>query len=289
MDTSNPLVLIPSIGHIPRMKAHLILMANNYYPWRMVVDNDQQASNATKAGVPPSNLEITGDPPSSVPQMDRIAWKREWMERRLASLNRWYVSLDDNVTGWTYLPKPFYDQPWINFNEDVSWSGKTWRQLYETEMPFGCVVEIWKEMIADCEKAGTWYGGFAIENNYFYRSHKFQTLGYVRTSNAVIKNVGLPFYYWPGAMLEDFIRSVNVAVRTGSVLINRFVKVQKKFFEPGGIGSFEARRPNLVKCCEELQRRFPSLLRPVKGQDYSLTFALRGKSFEAWRRERGFL
>jgi hypothetical protein len=285
---NEPLVIITSCGHVPRMHAHHILQENGYDNWLMVVHDGQQAARVNlEAGVPLSKIR-SAYTPTDLGQ-DAIAWNRQWIEQNVVPDDTWYVTLDDNIRGWTYLPEPWSQQEKIDFDfyPDYTTPELTWRKLYETPMPFPKVVEAWRELINRCHEHGSWAGGFAIENNYFYRAKKWQTLGYVRTSNSVQKNTGLPFYYWEGAMLEDFIRSVDVVVHTGSVHINRFVKAQKTFFEAGGIGSFEERRSNLVACCEELMRRYPGLLKPVKGADYSLTFQ-QATRVKAWRKEHGF-
>jgi hypothetical protein len=270
-------------------------MDNAYPNWKIVVDNIWQSHSVQGAGVPADRIEIC-DKPDDLGQ-DGIAWKRQWIEDELVPQGEWYVTLDDNVSGWTWLPEPWCHFRSIDFQlteptleGSVDSGGKTWRQLYDTPCPFPVVVEQWQELIAKCEEAGTWFGGFAIENNYYFRGRKWQTAGYVRTSNAVVKNTGLPFYYWPGAMQEDFCRSVDVVARTGSVLVNRFLKVQKPPFEAGGIGSFAERLPNLKACSEELMRRYPGLLKHNKGQEYQLTFALRTRpSIDRWRKEHGYL
>jgi hypothetical protein len=289
---TGPLVIITSKGYLPRMRAHRILLEHGYDNYWIVVDNEEQALRVKGAGVPPERIAITERPILELPQ-DGIAWTREWIEKNLVPLGTWYVTLDDNVGGWTWLPEPFYRHERVDFEHAPGYfrdvNGLTWRQLYDTPCPFEIVVERWVEMIAECEKRGTIAGGFSIENNFFFRGSKWQTLGYVRAQNAVWKNTGLPFYYWPGAMLEDFVRSVDVVARYGSVLINRFVKPQKKFFEAGGIGTFEERQPNLIACNEETMRRWPGLTRRVKDRDWSLTFALRGKKLDEWRRANGYL
>jgi hypothetical protein len=270
------------------MRAHRILLEHNYHPWMMVVDNEEQRLRAmNEAGVPHRHLVHT-DRPTTLPQQDGIAWTRQWIEQHLVPRNKWYVSLDDNVSGWTWLPFPWHELPNLDLmnkkpQDYFNVPSGNWRQLFDNPCPFHIVVEQWKALINECELAGTIAGGFAIETNYFFRGRKWQELGYVRAQNAVWKNVGLPFYYWPGAMLEDFIRSVDAVARYGSIRINRYVKPQKKFFEEGGIGTFEERRPNLVACSNRIMEVWPGLTRRNKGQDFQLTFALRGKKLEEWR------
>lgn len=215
------------------------------------------------------------------------AFAREWAERNLTITGEWYVTVDDNVSGFTWLPGPEYWDDRMDFSLRPA---EEWRKLYDTPCTPKQVQRVLHDTMYECQHAGTVFGGFAIETNYWFRSVKWQRLGYVRTQCSVAQNVGLPFYYWPGNMLEDFTRSVDVVARYGSVVVNRFMKPQKRFFEAGGIGSFEERRPNLVRVSQELMEAYPGLLRPCKGCAHQLTFALRSQNtVDNWRRKHGYL
>lgn len=285
MDTSaEPLVIIASKGYLPRMHAHRILMENRYSNYWIVVDSPDQAKNIV-SHVDAYKIQVTNRP-QDIPPQDGIAWTRQWIEENLVKPDSWYVSLDDNIRGWTHLPEPYHSLDSINLEYPYDGrilSSNEWRSLYDTTCPFPQVVQYWREMIAECELRRTWAGGFAIETNHFYRTRKYQTLGYVRAQNAVWKNTGLPFYYWKGNMFEDFTRSVDVVARTGSVLINRYIKPIKTFFEAGGIGTLQERIPNLTSVCQELLRRYPGLVKPNKGQQHSLSFVSR-KQVDQWRK-----
>lgn len=280
---AEPIVVICSRGHTPRMRAHRLLIDAGYERWMMVVDDREQSRSAQSMGVDLARIHVTSRP-TDIPRQDGIAWTRQWVEETIIRRGEWYVSLDDNVSGWTWLPPPDGLENRIDYDSQTP---AEWRKRFRTPMSVDQVICEWRSLIAACEAQRTWAGGFAISPNPFFRTRKWQRLGYVRAQNAVWKNVGLPFYYWRGAMLEDFVRSVDVVARTGSVLINNFVKVHKPEFEEGGIGSFEERLPNLEACCAELMTRYPGLLRPVRGRSYSLTFATR--RIEDWRRRNGYL
>lgn len=291
---TGPLVIITSRGHLPRMRAHKILLKHGYEHFHIVVDNRSQAIDVVNSGVPPDKVTFT-DCQSDLPNLVgiRIAWTREWVEQYIVPRGHWYVTLDDNVSGWTWLPPPYYNDTNIDFGAQKPADGRTWRELYNTPCPFPQVVKLWEEMIDHCGHLETEAGGFAVENNFFYRSRKWQYFGYVRAQNAVWKNTGRRFFRWDptpldaepmyGAGIEDFVRSVDLVVNCGQVLINRFVKPHKPEFEEGGIGTFEQRRPRLVELNQQLMRRYPGLLREVKDHDYQLTFATR--NIEKWKRE----
>ena len=288
-------IYIASKAHLPRVRAHKFAIATGL-PWCFVCDNDEQAIALRDFCRPYVPTVFATGKPDGLGQ-DSIAWTREWIEKNLVPENEWYVTLDDNVSHFTWLPDPWYSLDRIDFDLDMDHNmerfeelGDHWRKIYDTPCPPKIVVSIWQETVDKCKQHETIAGGFAIETNFFFRGGKWQHFGYVRTQNAVLKNVGLPFYYWKGNMLEDFTRSVDAVARYGCVVINRFLKPIKPSFEAGGIGTFEERRSNLVAVSDELMRRYPGLLRRNKGQDYQLTFTKRSfKSANEWRREHGYL
>lgn len=285
-------ILTASKGYIPRMRAHLMKFPDSEHHY--IFDNDEQRRNAMVVlGLSARRCHVASTP-QGIGQ-DGVAFVRQWAEQNLTGLNEWYVWLDDNVSHFTWLPTPWYDLEKIDFDFDWNMAGGEsvmakccyeFREAYNTPCPPETVEFIWNDTIVQCEKRGTVAGGFAIETNYFFRSRKWQYFGYVRCQCGVFKNTGLPWYYWPGCMLEDFVRSVDVVSRYGGVVINRFMKPHKPFFEAGGIGSFEERKPNLVAVNQELMRRYPGLLRLNKGQDYQLTFAIHTeKRIREWMEE----
>jgi len=286
---TGPFVVITSKAHLPRMHAHRILLENEYDNWCIVVDNALQRVHLIENTEIPRNKIIMADTPEGLGQ-DGIAWVRGCIERNIVAPGQWYVSLDDNVRGWTRLPDPFYQQDRIDFDLDDPPADITWRQAFEQPATFQQVIDGWQELITKCELHSTEAGGFATETNFFFRGIKWQKLGYVRAQNAVWKNTGRPFYYGKGMMLEDFARTVEVVANRGQVCINRFMKPQKQFFEAGGIGTFEQRRPNLVYCCDRLLEQYPGLLRRNKGQDYSLTFVPKSpEGVMRWREKYGIV
>jgi len=283
-------VIIVSAGNPARMKAQRFI-ATSSYEWNYVFARGRAVDV-------PGAICHEMDVPEDLNRQCRPAFKRDWAERNLTSQGEWYLSIDDNVHDITMVPEPwmsldkidFDGEDWLLDEEKFKTFGYEWRKVLNVPIKrftdFESVVE---NMVSRMESMGTVYGGFAIENNYYFRNRKWQGLGYVRTSLAVIKNVGLPFYYWPENMFEDFTRSVDVVARYGSVLINRFVKAEKTPFEAGGIGTLEDRIPLLTAVCAKLLEMYPGLLRESKNRPYQLQFAKTLKTIRQWREENGYL
>ena len=291
----NRKILIASKGYIPRMRTQNLVKDLNY---RYIFDDDDQRNEAVKTLELHKNKTHVAHTPKNIGQAG-IAFVREWGERNLTNEGEWYIWLDDNVSHFTYLPAPWYDQERINFDWD--WNdpaGKElmikatydWHKIYDTICPIEKIFEIWEELIEKCKQEKTVFGGLSIENNYFFRYKKWQNYTYVRTQNAVAKNVGLPFYYWPECMIEDMARSIDVVARYGKVVINKYVKPNKQFWEEGGIGSLEERIPNLIHGNKILMEMYPGFLQYTKGKKYQLSFKFRTqKSIDRWRQEHGYL
>jgi len=265
--------------------------------YHFIFDNDEQRNRAIKE----LGLRKNGTHVANTPNIGQagIAFVREWGERNLIDFGEWYIWIDDNVSHFTWLPYPWYDQERIDF--DVDWKnleGKSlmiqacydWHKIYNTICPINQIIQIWEELIQKCEQEKTVFGGFSIEENFFFRYKKWQYFTYVRTQNAVAKNVGLPFHYWPECMIEDMARSVDVVARYGKVVVNKFVKPMKQFWEIGGIGLLQERIPNLEHGNAVLIKMYPELMQYTKGKKCQLSFKHKTqRSIDQWRREHGYL
>lgn len=292
----NRKILICSNAYIPRMKAQNLVRDLNYH---YIFNSDKERDRAIKElDLKRSGTHVANINKEKVGQAG-IAIAREWGERNLIDLNEWYIFLDDNVSCFTWLPRPWYDLERVDF--DLDWNhpdgqgqmrraNYDWHYIYDTICPLYKLLEIWEELIEKCEKEGTVFGGMSIEDNYFFRYKKWQYFTYVRTQNAVTKNTGLPFHYWPECMIEDMARSIDVVARYGKVVVNKYVKPIKQFWEEGGIGSLKERMPGLEHGNKILMERYPGLLQYTKGRKYQLSFRHKTqKSVDQWRQEHGYL
>jgi len=252
------------------------------YPVHYIVDDETQAmrvrSMAHLGHVHVTRLKRKGQ--------DIVAQTRDWAMRNVVDVNEWCIWVDDNVARLTALPEQFRADR-IDFDlDDEPLIG--WREGFEERArdPKALVDGLMRR----CELEGTIFGGFAIETNYFFRRLRYQWWGYVRTQLAVYRNDGSSWLTWPGMMLEDFVKSVDVVCRYGKVVIDRMAKPIKPSFEEGGIGSFQERLPHLRHDCAKLMEAYPGLLRPVKeGVDFQLTFAKRSQAtIDDWRRQAGY-
>lgn len=279
-------IFICSKAHIPRMRAHLIPFSRNYQKV-LVVDGVEQAKRAMDHCSPHYDDVAVANPPTGLGQAT-IAWVRDWVERELTQPGEWYGFLDDNVSHLTALCEPEYCKDKVDF--DLDWRpGLDWRRDFESPVTPERLDHIVKETIAKAEEVGTSLVGFATETNYFYRSRKWQYLGYCRMQFGFAKNNGRGWIGHPGCMIEDFWRSIETVAREGKILVNRFLKPHKPFFEEGGIGSLEERRPNLEYDMVQFMERYPGLLRYNKGIKHHLKFVPTTlNSVNEWRYLNGY-
>jgi hypothetical protein len=216
-----------------------------------------------------------------------IAWMRDWVCRNLAARGKWMTWADDNIRKVVGVPGRHYEKERMDFETKNS---KWWRKLYHTEADAPRIYLFLQELIAKCEELGTIYGGFAPEDNYYFRPRKWRTpTGYVKTKLSVYKNDGSTWYPFAGCMFEDFCKSVDVVARYGSVVINNFARPENRYWEEGGIGSEDQRRPHLLKNVAWLVQKYRGLVRQPAAIPTNIQFALRtARQVAAWRQENGY-
>lgn len=273
---------IPSRG-TARLRSHVLARALGYRV-RVVVDTEHQACLARSMQVHHDEIVVMDEPCPGPPC--GAAAKRDWICRKLWPAGEWGVWMDDNVERLSGLAR-YLTKDRLDLDD-----GFNWRQAFNETLGKLQVQEYVEETIARCEAGGTIMGGFATEQNFYFRGRKWQDHGYCRTQFVVYKNDGSPWVPsdCPNMMFEDMAKTVDVVARYGRVCVNRHLKAEKPLFEPGGIGSLDDRIPYLVENCRWLMAKYPGLLSLSKGRDYHVTFAKRSQAtVDQWRRANGYL
>lgn len=286
---------IPTMAHMPRVRAHL--MAQKYeLPYVFVCDDYEQVKRLREnTGAKSGQIIMTPPPPDVGPC--KISWKRDWLVKNFIPEGSTFIWIDDNVERLTHLAHPaywstFYGGGKLDFELDWVRGQRDWRKLFETEVsPSFFHKTFVPEMLDAMEREGTIYAGLATETNYFYRRLKWQLYGYVRTQFAFYKNDASTWYPFRSCMQEDMYKSIDVVARYGAVVINRFVKPIKPFFEEGGIGSFESRLPHLLENTDRFCSMYPGLVKPQSNnKPYQAQFKLRTRdAVYRWRRENDYV
>ena len=274
-------IVVVSAGYLPRIRCHRVIEPAKL---TFVVHTDESRREvADYTGVPLKNIHVS--------HCEKGPWgaalQRRWAQNNLIAENEWYAVFDDNNSQVTKVPEPWYSMTELNWDEDFG-PDEDPRELFRE--PCKDVIGLLEEAIDNCEAINTVYGGFATNDNFYFRRVKWGFWSYIETAMAVIRNVGLNFYPMEHCTYEDFCITVETVARYGCVARNNYAKCIKIPYEEGGIGSLEQRRPSLVPTCNKLKEMYPGLLKHVKDRDYDLRIRLRSqRTIDEWRKEHGYL
>jgi hypothetical protein len=279
--------LIVTRAHFPRMRSHRLFGSDEF---TFVVGTPEEADLLVKV-LPHSRIIVPDDPIRREDHgVGTVAQIREFISQQVLDDGEWATLVDDNVDVLTCVHPWFYDQPRLRFDESP-YTSKEWREFYSTPVTMSDRRRIVDELIDKCIEEGTIYGGFASEDNYYFRASKWSLASYIKTKFAVFRNDrSLSWTPFPGCMFEDMVMTAQVVAKYGCVVANRFVRMHNPYYEPGGIGSEQERIPHLRENCRWLVNQFPGLIKYREGYDWQVQFAIRTrKRINEWRRANGFL
>lgn len=275
-------VIIPTRAYLPRMRAHLLFKPEDI----TFVVNDDEAMARIHTLLPRANVIVSGIS-REVYGPGTISHVREFISQQVLDQHEWAILLDDNVERVTSVAPEFYHLDRIRFN-NYGKTSKEWREIYSWPCSQDEIYGMLDELKAQCETMGTIYGGFAAEENYYFRANKWSYASYVKAKLAVFRNDrSLHWTAFEGGAFEDFVMSAQVIQKYGCVVVNRFGRMHNEYYEAGGIGSEAERRELLKANCQWLVDHFPGLVKFRPGYDWQVQFAIRTlKSLERWREER---
>lgn len=276
-------VIIPTRAHVARMHTHDLFRPEDV---TFVVASQHDADQLPTRGHR-SEVVITGLS-TQLGGIHSVAQTRDWISQNLLEEGEWALLCDDNIRQLTCVADPFYRYERLS-GLLYSKSSSEWREIFSHPVDDPMVLA--EEIRSKCEEVGTIFGGLSGEDNYFYRTTKWSMYSYTKTKFAVWRNDrSLSWSPFDGCMFEDFVMTAQVVAKYGCVANNRFARMHNPYWEAGGIGSFEERRPHLERNVEWLLAKFPGLLKQYKDQRHAVTFAMHGrKQVDNWRRAHGYL
>ena len=112
-----------------------------------------------------------------------ITNQRNWIVNNLAEKGKWYISLDDNISGFKRVRSPLYEN---NKRLDVNKRDIT-QSDYDFEINAKEFVDLLEKDISVAEQIKVEYIGFATVGNYFFNSKKYKNVGYVISKAVAIK------------------------------------------------------------------------------------------------------
>lgn len=242
-------IYIPSYGRAKTIKTTKWLdkCGINY---KVLLHTEKCKSEYITAGiVNEKNIIVTNQPKG-------ITNHRNWICQNLAKKGEWYISMDDNISGFKRVVDKYY---FTKKSLPVESSIITQKD-YNQEIKASEFIDILKNDIELAEKIKAEYIGFSTVDNYFFNSKKYKSVGYVISKAVAIKYDGLDYDLNLEAM-EDFGYCAEQLIKNNSVLINSWLKPICNHYEPGGIGTYDQRLPRKIIDCDYLMKKYPNFFR----------------------------
>lgn len=184
-----------------------------------------------------------------------VTHQRRFIINELVKKGEWFITMDDNISGFTGVQPDLYHEKFLPTQTDPSL-----RSVFEHEYSASEILKLFELDREACLKIGSRYAGFATVPNFYFRSKKYRYVGYIISKAAIICNDGIDYDPELEAM-EDFGFCAEHLLTFGRVLINNFLKPTAGHYEKGGIGTYEERLPRKIQDCVYLMNKYPGLFR----------------------------
>ena len=218
--------------------------------YKVLLHTDKCKNDYIAAGiVNEKNIIVTNQPKG-------ITNQRNWICKNLAKHGQWYISLDDNISGFKRVVDKYFDTKKSLPVESKEITQKDYNKPISA-LEF---IQILHKDIEVAEKIKAEYIGFSTVDNYFFNSKKYKTVGYVISKAVAIKYNGLDYDVKLEAM-EDFGYCAEQLIKNNAVLINSWMKPVCNHYEAGGIGTYEQRLPRKIIDCAYLMNKYPNFFR----------------------------
>lgn len=184
-----------------------------------------------------------------------LASKRQWALENLTSRRQpWQLFFEDNIIKVTSVGPERYDLPRL--------LGKTRRATTDalTLTPFDVVGRMLED-IKLAESVGAYYGGFASNDNHYFRKKKYRTVAFVWSKMGYVRRGGAS---WPCYLndMDDYGFTAECLADTGRVLVNNYLHAYAKRFEGrGGSGTLADRVCSKREAVLKMHDKFPGLFR----------------------------
>lgn len=246
---SRPKVVIFSKGKPERTRTGEYLKtygATKKVIW-VLSDDDDVAGYKKSTGAPAKNIVVAKGTKS-------LAEKRAWaISEFTTQRNPWIIWLEDNITRITAVDEDKYHLQQIK---------KTQREWYHTrELGFSILLQLIQEDITLAKKIGAYYGGFASNDNHYFRKTKYRPISFVWTKMCYFSNRGPD---WQIGVMEkdDYLNTAHQLAHVGTVLTNNFIYPwHKKHEGRGGSRKKEDRFDDKINATRIIIDRYPGLFR----------------------------
>lgn len=242
-------IYIPSYNRAKNIKTTKWLDKSNL-DYKVILHTDKCKDDYLKAGVVRKENIIVSNADKGITN------QRNFIMNNLTIKNNWFITLDDNISGFKMVEPRFYFK---KKKLDVNSKNIT-QKNYDTFITAKKFIELVNLDIELAEKINVTYGGFATVDNYFFNAKKYKSVGYVISKAAYIKYVGQSYDKNIKAM-DDFGFTAQSLLMNNAVLINNWMKPINKHYEQGGIGTYTERLPKKINDANYLLQKYPGLFR----------------------------
>jgi hypothetical protein len=182
-----------------------------------------------------------------------LAEKRRWAIENLTSKNRpWLFWMEDNIKKITAVDKGWYDYTRIN---------TTKREWYHSrELDWEQLSAILVGGISNANTIGAHYGGFACNDNHFFRKTHWRDMAFIWTKMAYFHRNS----FWQVGVNEkdDYLNTAHQIATRGCTMCDNFVYPWPKRYEGrGGSRTLEERFEDKIVASKIIMQRYPGLFR----------------------------
>ena len=242
-------IYIPSYNRAETIKTSRWLDTENI-GYKVILHTEKCKAEYISAGlVKEENIIVSHAPSGITPQ-------RNWIAKNLTERGQWFLTFDDNVSGFNRVSDDYYQS---HRKLDVKSASITQHDFKQSVSPTDYLERL-KEDILLAEKIGAEYIGYATTDNYFFNGTKYKSVGYIVSKVVAIKYSGLSYDPNLEAM-EEFGYCADQLIKNNCVLRNNWLKSINGHYEAGGIGVYEARVPRKIQDCKYLMQKYPNLFR----------------------------
>ena len=184
-----------------------------------------------------------------------LASKRQWaLDYFTTPSEPWLLFFEDNIMRVTGVLPSHYGMEEID---------PTTRHIYHS-LEYS-PQDVLRCMMADihrmAEPLGAFYGGYACNDNHFYRSRKYRTIAFVWTKMGYVRRGGP---CWPEYLneMDDYGMTAECLLHSGRTVVNNYLYPWAKRYEGrGGSRTIGERADDKRAAVAEMMRRFPDLFR----------------------------
>lgn len=206
-------------------------------------------------------------------EVNSLSKKREWLIKQFAKKGQWVFIVNDNVIKVTAVPTNIVNPEKADYKNEI-----TPKQL----------LKIVNADIKRADAEGACVGGFACNENHFFRTRHYRNVGFIWGKMCYFKNSGMEWDHTYPEM-EDYTFTAQALLHAGRVLVNNFVyPICKRYEAIGGTGNYEKRLPNKLKAAAHLVKDYKGLYRfkqrPGLAPDSEVQMRFNNlEQVEAWR------